>query len=175
MNTAERCIAAYAEAKHLKLAAKIVGIPWQTVYWHLRKQGVPVTGDRSRYGSESDRLGAHGERLFMKLVPQAVDHNLEMFQPKVDFTVGDVTVDVKTASLRGGRWSFSVKKQKLYCDFFVMFALSSDKEHVASLMIPTEVLSHHQTISLSNNRRGKWWDFHITNPEIQAFFEEVVA
>lgn len=43
-------VEAYEKHKNLKLAAIEVGMPWQMLYVHLRKLGVPVTGDKARYG-----------------------------------------------------------------------------------------------------------------------------
>lgn len=59
MNVQQRCVEAYRQHQNLKIAAQHVGIPWQTVYVHLRKAGEPVTGNKLKYGSETDRLAAH--------------------------------------------------------------------------------------------------------------------
>lgn len=95
----ERSVEAYQRHKNLKLAANELGIAWQTLYVHLRKAGVAVTGDKTRYGSDTDRLAAKAEDMFEALVPGAVNHNREQWQPKVDFTVGAVAVDVKASRL----------------------------------------------------------------------------
>jgi len=42
-------IDAYEKHKNLKLAANDVGLPWQTVYVHLKRAGVPVVGDKLRF------------------------------------------------------------------------------------------------------------------------------
>lgn len=47
---------AYEKHKNLKLAAEELGIKWQYLYVILRKEGVAVCGDKSRYGSDKDRL-----------------------------------------------------------------------------------------------------------------------
>lgn len=106
------CVDAYSRLKNLKLVGLELGIPWQTVYVHLRAAGVPVTGDKSRYGSDTDRLAANAERIFAALVPNASDQNDKKFQAKVDFIVGQYKVDVKASRLRNGRWAFSLKKQE---------------------------------------------------------------
>lgn len=100
MNVQQQCIQAYRKHQNLKIAAEQVGIPWQTVYVHLRKAGEPVTGDKCRYGSETDRLAARAEREFTRRVPFAEDQNKVKFQSKVDFLVGGYSVDVKAARLR---------------------------------------------------------------------------
>ncbi|MDG4870278.1 hypothetical protein P8631_19990, partial [Guyparkeria sp. 1SP6A2] len=86
--------------------------------------GEPVTGDKLRYGSDTDRFAARAERKFNELVPFAMSQNEKKFQSKVDFMVGDSTIDVKAANLKNNRWSFSLKKQENIADFFVCFAFS---------------------------------------------------
>ena len=51
----------YEKHKNLKLAANELGVKWQTLYVQLRNRGVPITGDKSRYGSDKDRLAARAE------------------------------------------------------------------------------------------------------------------
>src|SRR5690606_22461353 len=100
MNVQQRCVQAYREHQNLKVAAQHVGIPWQTVYVHLRKAGEPVSGNKLKYGSETDRLAARSERIFLDLVPFAEDQNTRQFQSKVDFRVGEFGVDVKASRLK---------------------------------------------------------------------------
>ena len=71
MDKRDACIESYSRLKNLKLVGLELGIPWQTVYVHLRAAGVPVTGDKKRYGSDTDRLAAKAEALFAELVPAA--------------------------------------------------------------------------------------------------------
>lgn len=175
----QRCIEAYTRHKHLKLAAKDVGIPWQTVYVHLRQAGVPVVGDKSRYGSETDRLAARAERLFLDLVPFAMDLNRKKFQAKLDFLVRGYGVDVKASRLKsstgGGkadRWSFNLKKQKLLADFFVCFAFEDNEaQHV--FLVPGEIARHYTTMSVAKSTRGKWWDYEIRPAELAPFFQSL--
>lgn len=116
MNKTEMCVAAYEKHKHLKLAGEEIGVPWQTVYVHLRLAGVPVVGDKSRYGSDSDRLAALSETEFAKLVPAARNQNDAIFQPKLDFFVHGYGVDVKasrhkrqSSKAKTLRWAFSLR------------------------------------------------------------------
>ena len=95
-------VESYSRLKNLKLVGKEVGMPFQSVYLVLRKAGVSVTGDKSRYGSETDRLAAGAEREFMSLVPDAKNMNEVQFQSKIDFDVHGVTVDVKSSRLHQG-------------------------------------------------------------------------
>ena len=59
----EKAIEAYGRHKNLKIAAAEVGIPWQKLYLILRNAGVPVVGDKLRYGSDRDKL-ARKEKVF---------------------------------------------------------------------------------------------------------------
>lgn len=177
MGVQQACIDAYRKHRNLKLAAVDVGIPWQTVYVHLRSAGEPVMGDKLKYGSDKDRLAARGEQLFLSLVPKAQSHNETMFQSKIDFNVHGYGVDVKTSTLKFGhkacklrRWAFSMKKQEMYADFFVCFGLNEQGDNlVKALLIPGEVVRKYATVSLSE-RGGKWDDYSIEPADLNAFF-----
>lgn len=80
---------------NLKLAANELGINWKTLYCRLKKQGVKVVGDKLRYGTDRDRIGAYGEALFKGLVPDARDRNMVEFQSKYDFDLYGMKIDVK--------------------------------------------------------------------------------
>ena len=172
MERRDACIESYSRLKNLKLVGLELGIPWQTVYVHLRAAGVPVVGDKSRYGSDTDRLAARAEAHFSELVPAAVNQNDTQFQAKVDFLVGDYAVDVKSARMRHSRWAFSLKKQELVADFFVCFAYNDDETYRV-VVIPGELCRFLQTISLAAKSRTKWWDYEIEPNELAHFFEQV--
>ena len=172
MDKRDACIESYSRLKNLKLVGLELGIPWQTVYVHLRAAGVPVTGDKRRYGSDTDRLAARAEEIFTSLVPGAKDQNEVQFQAKVDFIVGSYSVDVKAARLRNNRWAFSLKKQELVADFFACLAFADDGSY-RLLVLPGEVCRYLQTISVSANGQTKWWDYEIQPSELARFFEQV--
>lgn len=172
----QSCIDAYTKHKHLKLAANDVGIPWQTVYVHLKRAGVSVTGDKLRYGSDTDRTAAVAEQHFLHLVPSATDQNAAKFQSKVDFLIHGFGVDVKASRLHGAgagkskKWMFSVKKQEAVADFFVCFAYTEDLQKVVrTLLIPGELARHHTSISLPEHG-GKWSDYEIEPESLAQFF-----
>lgn len=177
MSIQEQCITAYRQHRNLKRAAGDVGIPWQTVYVHLRRAGEPVTGDKSRYGSDSDKLAAKGEQLFQSLVPGATNHNERQFQSKLDFSVRGYGVDVKISTLRLSskackvrRWAFCTKKQEMAADFVVCFGIAEDGESLAkTLLIPGEIIRKYMTISISE-AGGKWDDYSVEAGELDAFF-----
>lgn len=177
-----QCIEAYRKHKNLKLAAVDVGISWQMVYVHLRSAGEPVTGDKLRYGSESDKLAARGERVFKGLVPFAEDQNTKQFQSKLDFVVRGYGVDVKTSTLRRSnkacrlrRWAFSTKKQEMVADFVVCLCIADDGDSLQKvLLIPGEIIRKYATVSLSESG-GKWDDYAIPSGELAAFFDAMAT
>lgn len=173
----QKCAEAYKKHQNLKIAAEQVGIPWQSVYVHLRKAGIPVTGNKLVYGSDKDRLASQGEGLFQDLVPQAINQNSLKFQSKIDFLVNGYGVDVKTARPRMGhkrsetkRWAFSMKKQEMLADFVVCFCMNEDKEPVKCLLIPGEIIRHYQNISVSTRGGSKWHDYEVPFDGLRQFF-----
>lgn len=172
----------YNKHKNLKLAAIELGMKWQTLYVQLRNLGIPVTGDKSRYGSDKDRLAAFAELEFKKLVPFAEDQNRIKFQSKFDFLVGKEKVDIKASNEKQGcknfaakRWSFSVKKQEFCADFIVCFAITENAYKV--FLLPGELIRTYQTISISTSpdSKSKWLQYEVTPMELSQFFFDIMA
>lgn len=170
----------YAKHRNLKLAAGELGIPWQSLYVKLKKAGVSVAGDKLRYGTDRDRLGAKAEAAFHELVPLAVNANASQFQAKVDFSVGGLTVDVKASMPRqlnkrfaALSWSFSIKKQTLVCDFVCCFCFASDGSIAHVLLVPSEFFAGLQTISVSCAGSSKWLDYEVKASDLAKFFSEL--
>lgn len=182
MQIIEKCVEAYQRNRNLKIAANEVGIPWQTLYVHLKKAGEPVTGDKLKYGSSKDRLAAKSEQLFVQYVPQAKDMNAKKFQSKIDFDVNGYGVDVKSSSLKLSghkcsvkRWAFCIKKQEMLADFFVCIGFDEEGEkHVLTLLIPGEIARKYTSISLSS-RGGKWSDYQVDIADLKSFFDSLGA
>jgi hypothetical protein len=169
---------AYDKHKNLKLAAGELGVKWQALYVKLRKQGVNVIGDKSRYGTDKDRLAAHAEMEFKRLVPFAVDQNNIKFQSKFDFIVGNEKVDIKASKAHQGsrafkalRWAFSVKKQEFCADFIVCFGFTDEGYRI--FLIPGELIRNYQTISISQNGNSKWLQYEIEPDDLEPFFKEL--
>jgi hypothetical protein len=169
-------VQAYRKHKHLKKAALELGMKWQNLYLKLCAYGEPVSGDKERYGSESDKFAAKSEGLFKSLVPTAVDMNRKKFQSKYDFEISGLKVDVKCSkkrlsnvSSKQKRWAFSVKKQRLIADLVVCFGYDDSGDEVETcLAIPGDICRNHGTISLSC-RGGKWADYSIKIDELNDF------
>lgn len=182
MDIREQCAEAYGRWKNLKLVGQELNVPWQTVYVYLRQLGVAVTGDKSRYGSATDRLAVKGERLFANFVPGAVDNNESQFQAKIDFSAYGHGVDVKTATLKSGghkckkrRWAFCLKKQEMIADFVVLFALGDMMELKHCFLLPGEIIRHYQTISISETLASKWKEYLVDAYSLDEFFRDLPA
>lgn len=172
MDTTAACIKAYRRLKNLKLVGEELGIPWQTVYVHLRKANEPVTGDKLRYGSDTDRLAARAEQHFAHLVPSAQDMNLTKFQAKHDALVHGHRIDIKAARLLRGSWAFSLKKQIRTADFFVAFAYDAEGESIShTFLFPGDCIRHYSTVRVVDGNR--WWSFRISDSELSEFMEQL--
>jgi len=176
------CADSYARHKNLHLVGAEVGIPWQTVYVHLRKAGVAVTGDKTRYGSDRDRLSAAAEAEFARLVPAAENQNAKMFQAPMDFLVWNLGVDIKASLLHKShvsatrlRWSFSMKKQEMAADFIVCFAYYERLGNYDIFLLPGELIRKFQTVSIPVGGKSKWAKYRIAPDELAPFFASVTA
>ena len=172
-----REVQAYERHRNLKLAAAEVGMPWQTLYLHLKKAGVPVAGDRLRYGTDRDRLGALAEAEFGRLVPSAVACNDRRYQAPIDFDVRGYGVDVKCAMPRRGlarsqaqRWAFSFKRQSLTADFVCCFCMTEARAIDRVLLVPQEFFAGLQSISVACSGASKWLDYAVLPAQLAEFF-----
>ena len=178
----------YDKYKNLKLAAQDLGIGWQTLYWNLTRVGHPVTGDKERYGSPTDKMANSLEKHFKKLIPYAEDFNEDLHQSPIDFLVKGLSVDIKSSTKKDGyknnprknasfRWAFSTKVQEKSSDFMVMFCMSgfdceSYGEVERILLVPKEFYKNKQSISVSCTK-SKWYEFEVSEKELKEFFDSV--
>lgn len=180
-NIQQICADSYARHKKLKMVEQETGIPWQTVYVHLRAAGVAVTGDKSRYGSDKDKLAAIAEKEFERLIPAAENMNRVQFQAKIDFMVGHLGVDVKSSRPnvydRHGnkRWAFSLKQHQMMADFLVCFGYDDPADSYALFLIPGELVRSTQTVSIPYRRASKWVDYEINPKDLKPFFDSLLA
>lgn len=185
MSIIEKCAESYSRLKNLKLVAEEVGIPWQTVYVHLKRAGIPVCGDKKSYGSTTDKLAAKFELRFKNSVPFAIDNNSSQYQAKIDFFVGEYSVDVKCSKLQksgrqqsgksySSRWAYCISKQKKVADFFVLYAINDDEEVVHVFLMPKEIAITATTISIPESMKSKWADYKVEERDLRTFFEALV-
>lgn len=180
--TVEKMKELYAEHQRLHTVGEVLGIPWQTVCWWLKKEGVSVTGNKARYGGNSDKIAVIGENLFGKLGTDAINQNNLQFQSKYDYILGDLKIDIKTGFLRDQkgrgnskitRWAFCTKVQQK-ADYLICYCLSGtlDEYRVEYiLLIPAEFIGEIQTISVSP-RNSKWLNFTVSEDELKSFLLE---
>ena len=102
------CSQEYSKTPNIKIVANKTGIKWQTVYWYLKKAGINVKGDKSTYGSVKDKFAHNGEEYIQKILPSAINQNLFSYQPKIDFIIGNKTLEVKSSKflIKDRRWNF---------------------------------------------------------------------
>lgn len=178
MNAVQQCAESYGRLKNLKLVGLELGIPWQSVYVHLKRAGVAVTGDKERYGSDKDRLATRAEQEFHRLVPSARSLNDDAFQPKIDFRVGEMRVDVKASTLHGQgpnlRWTFSLKKQERIADFIVCFGYL-DARTYKTLLLPGEIIRKYTMIGVPLSGKSKWSEYNVRPEELAPFFASLLG
>lgn len=179
-NDIQLCIEAYRRIKNLKLVGKELGIPWQTVYVHLKSANEPVMGDKLRYGSDRDKLASIAESVFKEIIPEATDRNKIKYQSSYDFDVLDYAVDVKASMPRqlnkkyqAKSWAFSFKKQNLLCDFICCFCFSENREIRHVLIVPSEFFKDLQTVSVSCDGYSKWLDYSVQKEDVEPFFRSL--
>lgn len=172
---------AYHKFLNLRLASDYLGMKLPTLYWHLKKEGVAITGNKSSYGSASDKFGAKAEQLFSQLVPAATNNNMHAFQPKVDFSYCGLGIEVKGSNLdisnkryAAKRWAFSFKQQESIADFFVCIGYEDNKDTLF-LIIPGDLVRFYQSISISQKGSSKWRDYEVTKEELIEFFNQTIA
>ncbi|WP_109391293.1 MULTISPECIES: hypothetical protein [Proteus] len=184
MDNTQLCIESYSRHKNLKLVGMELGIPWQSVYSTLRKADYPVTGDKARYGSVTDRIAVIGEQKFKKAVPISIDNNDLKYQADIDFTIGNITIDVKTSRIRrkqqgkgiknaAPRWGYCINKQKDTADFFVLYALDDNNETEHVFLMPNEIVTAVSMISIPETLASKWADYKIEESELLPFFQSL--
>ncbi|AKJ41769.1 hypothetical protein [Pragia fontium] len=186
MSKTEVCIESYSRHRNLKLVESEIGIPWQTVYWHLKRADIKVTGDKARYGSASDRIAIIGEQRFHQAVPIAINNNNQEYQSTIDFSVGAISIDIKTARIKRNhsgknnkpaspRWGFCINKQLDIADFFVFYALDDNDLTHHIFLLPKEVVTTKTTISIPESMDSKWADYKIEESELLPFFKSMLT
>ena len=121
-------------------------IPAYILFMHFLKRGLINKHSNIEFASQNMKKGIAAEKLFQKIVPEAVDinSNFKMNNPDFDFTYNGLTIDVKYSSLLERRgceyWNFKNSK----ADVIIAF-LEREKESELDdpyiLFIPTEVMA----------------------------------
>jgi hypothetical protein F3_00947 len=162
----------------LKAAACSVGLDLYQGYIIAQKHKVLRLHDAIVQNSSGSCIGTIGEELFAKLIPEAVDVNLNisMHNPNYDFLLGKLRIDVKTSSgfssQKGGS-SFVYRfrcQNKFDCDVFVLF-VKPDPEadqfdsaaYTHCLVIPSIFLFGNRQVELNaralKGQKTAWSEF----------------
>lgn len=176
--TRESVLEAYRKTGNLRSACIETGCPPYIAFKWLKMQKALNNQDATRYGTHGMQRGAQAEKLFQRLVPEAMSTNshLESNCPSFDFDINGITVDVKYCGVRSdGRFSFKTAREKaIRPDYYVAF-LSNSKDGSLDgcriLVIPDELVLHKNNISISSkDDRGEWLDFEIKAEDLREFF-----
>lgn len=98
-------------------------IPAYILFMHFLKRGLINKNSHIEFASENMKKGIAAEKLFQKIVPEAVDinSNFKMNNPDYDFTYNGLTIDVKYSSLLERRgceyWNFKNSKADVIIAF----------------------------------------------------------
>ena len=175
----EQLKSAYDKHRNLKLAANELGVKWQTLYWHLKKANHHIVGDKSKYGSATDKFAAKAEQEFLEMVPSAIYMNTRKYQCKYDFEINGLKVDVKASNLKNmshtsqsKRWMFSIKKQELIADFIIGMAYTNSNLN-RMFLFPRESIRYRSTISIPEHG-SKWDAYEVSKEDLIYFFEKTI-
>lgn len=121
-------------------------IPAYILYMHFLKRGLITKSSHIEFASENMKKGIEAEKLFQKIIPEAVDinSNFKMNNPDFDFTYDGLTIDVKYSSLLERRgceyWNFKNSKADVIIAFLER-EKGSELDKTYMLFIPTEVMA----------------------------------
>ena len=93
----KRIIDVYKKTQNFNKTVNLTEMPIPVVFYVLKSQNLLTSLDKINYGSESATLGGEAEKMFQKLVPEAIDANryIRVNNPEYDFLYKDLTIDVK--------------------------------------------------------------------------------
>lgn len=160
----------------------------------LKQLGLSPNWVSYKEGNDVLNLGAWAEEEFKRLVPHALDMNMQyqMNNPVFDFMVEGKTIDVKASTLsigpsngRSGQYRPRIRgdKDNELADFYCLF-LILDKEkpltgdNYSILLIPSEVFPK-QTKQISIVAKGRkaasatYWDFEVEPSALAAMLDSI--
>lgn len=173
----------YMECGDFHEAVKKSGLPIHVAHLKLLKSGCLKIQDKIRYGSKSAKLGGEAEELFQKLVPDAIDANryFKKNNPVYDFTLKDVTIDVKYSSLhvdkryrtRKSHWSVGARGEQDFICAFLERAEGAQLKNPIILLLPMAFVEVKKDLYISQS--GAWFkEFQIEPEELQPTLKEYV-
>ena len=166
------------ETASLKAAAASAGLDLYQGYIVAQQHKVLRLHDAVVHNSNGASIGTIGEELFSRLLPEAVDVNLDisMHNPNYDFLLGKLRIDIKTSAGINprGRDKSTVFRfrcpNKFDCDVFILF-VKTDPEadqfdsaaYTHCLVIPSIFLFGNRQVELNSlafsGRKTAWSEF----------------
>lgn len=182
----------YRNNGHLKAITEETGLTVWIVAKTLEQLGLSPNWASYRDRAESGNKGGVAEEEFRRLVPSAVDMNMnyKMNNPVFDFVINEKTIDVKSSSLVGkssvqqyGMRIRSHPEDENLPDFFCLFCLIDKTKPLTAgnyhiLLIPKEVLpANNERIAIAAKGRqansAMYWDFEVEPSALASILGDI--
>lgn len=173
----KRIIDVYKKTQNFNKTVNLTEMPIPVVFYILRSQNLLTSLDKINYGSESAMLGGEAEKMFQKLVPEAIDANryIRVNNPEYDFLYKDLTIDVKYSGklIRKNTQYWNVRTDGKQ-DIIVIFLereRGSKIKNPCILFIPTMFITTKSHITVSEN--GKYFkNFLVKSEDLEKLLDE---
>lgn len=173
----KRIIDVYKKTQNFNKTVNLTEMPIPVVFYILRSQNLLTSLDKINYGSESAMLGGEAEKMFQKLVPEAIDANryIRVNNPEYDFLYKDLTIDVKYSGklIRKNTQYWNVRTDGKQ-DIIVIFLereRGSKIKNPCILFIPTMFITTKSHITVSEN--GKYFkNFLVESEDLEKLLDE---
>lgn len=167
----------YMKTKNFNKTVNLTEMPIPVVFYVLKSQNLLTSLDKINYGSESATLGGEAEKMFQKLVPEAIDANryIRVNNPEYDFLYKDLTIDVKYSGklIRKNTQYWNVRTDGKQ-DIIVIFLereRGSKIKNPCILFIPTMFITTKSHITVSEN--GKYFkNFLVESEDLEKLLDE---
>lgn len=190
--TQYRVLDAYYKSNgNLRGVTEITGLNVWICAKTLEQLGISPNWASYKDRAETGNLGDWAEEEFKKLVPTALDMNMQyqMNNPGFDFMVNGKTIDVKSSNIRKSRsslqYAFRIRGENKtdLPDFFCLFLIKEGCKEPKSgnyniLLIPKEVLPEKNlsiNISLKEGKGNStmYWDFEVEPSVLHSILDEI--
>ena len=173
----KRIIDVYKKTQNFNKTVNLTEMPIPVVFYVLKSQNLLTSLDKINYGSESATLGGEAEKMFQKLVPEAIDANryIRVNNPEYDFLYKDLTIDVKYSGklIRKNTQYWNVRTDGKQ-DIIVIFLERERESKIKNpciLFIPTMFITTKSHITVSEN--GKYFkNFLVESEDLEKLLDE---
>lgn len=173
----KRIIDVYKKTKNFNKTVNLTEMPIPVVFYILRSQNLLTSLDKINYGSESAMLGGEAEKMFQKLVPEAIDANryIRVNNPEYDFLYKDLTIDVKYSGklIRKNTqyWNVRTDGEQDIIIVFLERERGNKIKNPCILFIPTMFITTKSHITVSEN--GKYFkNFLVESEDLEKLLDE---